>query len=96
MEKMEIVTALCSGMCDITYTKKNGQFRSATASLCQRLLPSKAFHAQKMTLEEADNHQKGRSQESNIVIYWDFNSDGWRSFDSSLPFTLKELKKYTL
>lgn len=69
--KKALADLLSTGEVEIHYTKKNGELRTAAATLCEDLI-----------IEWGGEMPKGRKYSpGHIFNYYDLNSNGWRSFD---------------
>ena len=63
---------LRSGVCEVVFTKANGDERQMVCTLHPSFLPE---------IEESDNPDKKSSNETDDVItVWDTEADGWRRF----------------
>ena len=71
MNKEQIVAKLKSGICEFTFTKVNGDTRNAVGTLHPEHLPPVS--------ESAGGGAKRKPNDS-IVVYYDTEANGWRSF----------------
>lgn len=78
MNKKEIKNKLRQEICVVTFTKKNGDKRVMRSTLDLSLIPE-------------DLHPKGTGNPvpSHLVVAYDLDAEGWRSFDSSSVITLE-------
>lgn len=63
--------ALHNGVVEFTYTKINGETRNAKGTLNSGILNEKVV---------SSGNGKGREPKEGVVVYYDLNSDGFRSF----------------
>jgi hypothetical protein len=64
---------LTSGVCEVTFTKVNGDKRVMTCTLLESMIPS----AEK---DEPITQKKVRAVNPEVIPCWDTNAEGWRSF----------------
>ena len=74
---------LRKGICEVTFTKVNGEKRVASATLSTNHVP-----AQPNTATYSDGEVKTRKVNEETVVFWDMNKEGFRSFrvDSVIDF----------
>ena len=73
----ETLMALRSGVCNMYYTKMDGENRFATGTLNPDFIPKEKLPKNKTVIESVtDTNVK----DSNLVHYFDFASNGWRCF----------------
>jgi hypothetical protein len=75
MKKQEILSALYMGSCAFSYTKQDGDLRIATGTLNMNLIP-----AEKKPKTDTKTETVNKDKKSDVVRYFDFGSNGWRSF----------------
>jgi len=68
-----IVTSLKEGVCIVNFTKQSGEERVMQCTLKEDLLPP-ADKADPLT------QKKVRSVTEEVVVVWDIEKQGWRSF----------------
>ena len=71
MTREEIIGLLKENICQVKFTKKNGDLRNMVCTLRKEYLPGDLFD----NLKEVDKEQT----HSNVVC-WDVEADGFRSF----------------
>ena len=64
---------LTSGVCEVTFTKVNGDKRVMTCTLLEGMIPS----AEK---DEPITQKKVRAVNPEVIPCWDTKAEGWRSF----------------
>jgi esterase/lipase superfamily enzyme len=69
--KEKVLKALHSGICVITFTKKNGEERVMSCTLNEEFLP------EQIDIEEAIQKKKPNSE---VLAVWDTDIGDWRSF----------------
>jgi hypothetical protein len=71
--RSEILTALNEGVCIVNFTKQNGESRVMQCTLNEAIVPP---------AEKADplTQKKVRSVSEEVVVCWDIEKEGWRSF----------------
>jgi len=74
-ERDTILKDLKTTICEITFTKVNGQSRVMRATLDPRFMPP-------VTQQQIDHleEQHSRRENKNVIACWDIVSNGWRSF----------------
>lgn len=72
---MDILASLRSNICEVTFTKANGDERTMICTLIPDFLP----------ISETDATQDDgiTPRADDLVTVWDIESDGWRSFKPS-------------
>ena len=72
MTRDEIITMLQSGICEVTFTKVNGELRTMPCTLKSELLP----------IIDTQNIQEGKTRKTNIdnLSVWCTDKNEWRSF----------------
>ena len=80
MDKNEIINALKVGVCEITFTKKNGDERLMFATLSEEMLPPQRDIEEQIQKKKPNN---------DVLAVYDVKAPGWRSFrwDSLKEFT---------
>ena len=81
-DREAIVSKLREGICEVTFTKVNGDLRVMRCTLNPSLMP--VFES-----TEADGSKKSKKENPNALAVFDVTADGWRSFKWDL---LKEFK----
>jgi|TARA_B100002051_G_scaffold163785_1_gene154756 hypothetical protein len=76
MQKSDIVSALQSNICDVKFTKVNGEERLMRCTLKEDLLPDSV----KSQLQQQDEAHEQPAFKDNVVPVWDLEKEGWRSF----------------
>ena len=74
-ERDSILNGLKTTVCEITFTKVNGQNRVMRATLDPRYMPP-ITDDQRTHLEE----QHSRKENKDVIACWDVVVGGWRSF----------------
>jgi|TARA_R110000744_G_scaffold203817_1_gene322702 hypothetical protein len=82
MEKDQTITALRNGICNVIFTKKNGDKRAMRCTLEASLLPT-------MPVVDENNPKPVRKSNPDVVAVYDLEAQGWRSFrwDSIVSFS---------
>ena len=72
MTRDEIVLLLQAGVCQVTFTKVNGELRTMPCTLKSELLP----------IIDTQNIQEGKTRKTNIdnLSVWCTDKNEWRSF----------------
>ncbi len=80
MEKSEMKEMLKANVCEIVFTKANGEKRTMKATLKADMLP----------VVEADSSKRTKKANDAIVACYDIEKKGWRSFrkDSVIEFKI--------
>lgn len=68
MHREQMVQQLKSHVCEVTFTKVNGDERVMTCTLMESHLP----------VTQSENQSGARS--NTAISVWDVNAEGWRSF----------------
>jgi hypothetical protein len=85
----EIRTMLHHGVCEITFTKVNGELRTMPCTLDESLLPAKVestavkaatLDRELMTEEAVNEFHKTRPYNPNVLNVWCLDKMEWRSF----------------
>jgi hypothetical protein len=71
MTKEEIVAMLQAGVCEVTFTKVNGEIRQMPCTLKSELLPA---------VDHKLNEEKTRKQNPDNLSVWCTDKNEWRSF----------------
>lgn len=71
MTKEEIVALLQAGVCEVTFTKVNGEIRQMPCTLKSELLP---------VVDNKLNEEKTRKQNPDNLSVWCTDKNEWRSF----------------
>ena len=72
-ERDDILRALKQNLCEVRFTKVNGEDRSMKCTLFPSYLPQNTdFH------HLGEMHEKPENK--NTVVCWDIQANGWRSF----------------
>lgn len=71
MTKEEIVALLLTGVCEVTFTKVNGEIRQMPCTLKSELLP---------VVDNKLNEEKTRKQNPDNLSVWCTDKNEWRSF----------------
>ena len=66
---------LRKGICEVTFTKVNGETRVASATLSENHVPP-----QPNTATYTNGNPKTRKVNEETVVVWDMNKEGFRSF----------------
>ena len=89
MTKEEIVTMLQAGVCEVTFTKVNGEIRKMPCTLKSELLPA-------VTVTEAAETKTRRTNPDNISV-WCTDKNEWRSFKiANVQKIIPILKTHTI
>ena len=72
MQKSDIVSALQSNICDVKFTKVNGEERLMRCTLKEDLLPEPVASDAEINRNRAPN--------DSVQVVWDLEKTGWRSF----------------
>ena len=85
MQKSDIVSALQSNICDVKFTKVNGEERLMRCTLKEDLLPEPVASDAEINRNRAPN--------DSVQVVWDLDKKAWRSFriDSVLEMQLVAL-----
>lgn len=71
LTKEDVHNLLRQGVCEISFTKVNGEERVMKCTLNEKLLPKQ------VDLEEAIQKKKPNPE---VLAVWDVTAEGWRSF----------------
>jgi WYL_2, Sm-like SH3 beta-barrel fold len=85
----DIIKDLKQTVCEVTFTKVNGEKRVMRCTLDPRYMPTISTDQIKH-LDE--NHNKPENQ--NIVACWDVHAGGWRSFRVDSVEYMQEVNGY--
>jgi len=72
MQKSDIVSVLQSNICDVKFTKVNGEERLMRCTLKEDLLPEPVAPDTEINRNRAPN--------DSVQVVWDLEKTGWRSF----------------
>ena len=72
MQKSDIVSVLQSNICDVKFTKVNGEERLMRCTLKKDLLPEPVASDAEINRNRAPN--------DSVQVVWDLEKTGWRSF----------------
>lgn len=86
MTYSEYLSELKNNVCEVTFTKVNGDKRVMTCTLDPQVVPP----AEKT---EPLTQKKVREINENVVSVWDVNAQGWRSFRVSNVTEFKKVNK---
>lgn len=92
MTKDDMKIALQQGVCNVTFTKVNGDERVMKCTLKEDLLPAKPLvteDAKPLVTEDAET--KTKKPNPDVLAVYDVKAAGWRSFrwDSLKDFELE-------
>lgn len=73
MNKREMMNALQSGICEVEFTKVNGETRIMKCTLDPSIIPV-------ATKEDPLSQKKVRSVSDEVLPVWDVEREQWRSF----------------
>jgi hypothetical protein len=79
-DKEQIVSALKSGSCSVTFEKKDGALRKMKCTLNHQIIP-------KLEITES-KEKRSRVENPDVLPVYDIEAQGWRSFrwDSLIEF----------
>ncbi len=82
-QREQMMSELRKGICEVTFTKVNGDKRVASTTLSTNHVPE-----QPNTATYSDGQPKTRKVNEETVVFWDMNKEGFRSFrvDSVVAF----------
>ena len=83
MNKEEIVTLLQEGICEITFTKINGETRQMPCTLKSNLLPT-------VSVKELREEKTRKINEDNLSV-WCTDKNAWRSFKLENFISIRKL-----
>jgi hypothetical protein len=72
MQKPDIVSALQSNICDVKFTKVNGEERLMRCTLKEDLLPEPVASDTEIN--------RNRKPNESVQVVWDLEKTAWRSF----------------
>jgi len=72
MQKSDIVSVLQSNVCDVKFTKVNGEERLMRCTLKEDLLPEPVASDAEIN--------RNRAPKDSVQVVWDLEKTGWRSF----------------
>lgn len=81
--KEQLVEMLKKGVVEITFTKVNGEQRVMLSTLCENLLPTKAF--------TAESAEAKRDPNPDVIAVYVTDAQGWRSFRVANVISAKEV-----
>lgn len=84
-ERQNLINDLKSHVVEVTFIKVNGERRIMRCTLDQRIIPHDNRH-----LDE--QHQK--PENLNVIVCWDVQANGWRSFHVSSVEYAQEVEGY--
>lgn len=73
MTRDELTKMLSENMCEVTFTKVNGDTRIMTCTLQKDVIPS-------ATKDDTLSQSKIRNLNEEVIPVWDAKAEGWRSF----------------
>ena len=73
MDKSEVKRQLTEKVCDIEFTKVNGDYRKMICTLNESVVP-------KAEKEDPLSQKKVRAVNPEVCVVYDVNAKGWRSF----------------
>lgn len=76
MQKSDIISMLKTNVCDVHFTKVNGEERLMRCTLNEDRLPDSV----KIQLQQQDERHEQPAFKDNVVPVWDLEKEGWRSF----------------
>ena len=76
MQKSDIISMLKTNVCDVHFTKVNGEERLMRCTLNEDRLPASV----KSQLQQQDERHEQPAFKDNVVPVWDLEKEGWRSF----------------
>lgn len=88
-QRQSIINDLKQSVCEVTFTKVNGERRIMRCSLDSRYLPPITAEQMKHLDEQ---QQKPENQE--IIAVWDVEKGGWRSFRVDSVEYVQEVEGY--
>jgi hypothetical protein len=84
----EIKTALAEGVCNVTFTKLDGNLRIMRCTLKQDLIPADKFPRDR-TQDSLKN--ENRKPRTDFIAVWDLDKNDWRSFRMDRVDTLEKV-----
>ncbi len=76
MQKSDIISMLKTNVCDVHFTKVNGEERLMRCTLNEDRLPDSV----KSQLQQQDERHEQPAFKDNVIPVWDLEKEGWRSF----------------
>jgi hypothetical protein len=73
VNKEDIIEELKQGVCEVTFTKVNGETRTMPCTLNEGLLPTLRY-------QDPDSLKKVREINEKVVVAWCTDKREWRSF----------------
>ena len=73
MNRREMINELQSGICEVEFTKVNGETRVMKCTLDPNIIPA-------ATKEDPLSQKKVRAVNKEVLPVWDINKEQWRSF----------------
>jgi hypothetical protein len=73
MNRREMINELRSGICEVEFTKVNGETRVMKCTLDPNIIPA-------ATKEDPLSQKKVRAVNEEVLPVWDINKEQWRSF----------------
>ena len=80
MNKVELLDVLHNNVVNITFTKVNGDVRILKGTLLDQYLPQKEIDPSGVEVETIVETQTRKATNDNVVVAWDIENDGYRSF----------------
>lgn len=80
MNKLELLDLLHNNVANITFTKVNGDVRTIKGTLLDQYLPQKEVSPIGIEVETLVEAQTRKATNENVVVVWDIENDGYRSF----------------
>jgi hypothetical protein len=80
MNKVELLNLLHNNVANITFTKINGDVRVLKGTLLEEFLPKKEIDLSGVVVETIVETQTRKATNDNVVVVFDIESDGYRSF----------------
>ena len=83
----ELLKDLKQTVCEVTFTKTNGEKRVMRCTLDQRYIP------QPVDIKHMDE-QHSRKENKDVIACWDVHNGGWRSFRVDSVEYVQEIDGY--
>ena len=80
MNKLELINLLHNNVANITFTKVNGDVRTLKGTLMESIVPKKEMDPGGVVVETIVETQARKATNENVVVVWDIENDGYRSF----------------
>jgi hypothetical protein len=80
MNKLELINLLHNNVANITFTKVNGDVRTLKGTLMESIVPKKEMDPGGVGVETIVETQARKATNENVVVVWDIENDGYRSF----------------